>query len=105
MYCLSFTFVNVPFVASLDTVMSSTVNPVTFSLNVNVYVIELAFVGFAFGLAVIVHVGSVVSAVILFPVLLALVTVHAFPTLSVILPPVNVFIANTPLSPAVIVYV
>ena len=51
------------------------------------------------------NVGAVVSAVILFPVLLALVTVQLFPTLSVMLPPVNVFIANTPLSPAVIVYV
>ena len=55
--------VNVPTVPFV-TVISSAVNVPSFnvSLHVNVYVILLAFVGFALGFAVIVHVGAVLSS-------------------------------------------
>ena len=49
----------VPFVPFV-TVISDFANPVTVSLNSNVYVILLAFVGLD-GFAVIVHVGAVLS--------------------------------------------
>ena len=52
------TVVNVPAVPFV-TVISAFSNPVTVSLNSNVYVTLLAFVGFALGFAVIVIVGYV----------------------------------------------
>ena len=50
---------NVPFIPFV-TVTSSFVNSITSSLNVNVYVIVLAFVGLSLS-AVIVHVGFFIS--------------------------------------------
>ena len=59
-YTVELVAVNAPFVPFV-TVISSVANPVTASLHVNVYVMLLAFVGFALGFAVIVHVGAVLS--------------------------------------------
>ena len=76
----------VPFV----TVISPVANPVTFSLNVNLYVILLAFVGLPIAVvsdvlfcAVIVHVGATLSILLVRLAGAVVVTTLLFPTVSV----------------------
>ena len=97
---------NVPFVPFV-TVTSSAVKPVTFSLNVNVYVILFAFVG-DFLSAVIITVGASLSIVIVslfdsrFP--FPAISLHTFAftlTVCVVLPlfvTTNVYVFPLPLN-------
>ena len=114
LYVFSSTFVNSPFVPFVTSI-SSAVNPLTFSLNVNVYVILSAFVGFPLGSAVIVAVGAVLSIVVvllisLFPFPAS--SVHAFSATFTVCSPLPVLVTtilyvlsstfvNSPFSPFV----